>query len=87
MENKTSTTKAPSAPELKRLKEFLIWAKENEIQLHDVDFGSVKLTLTDLELLGEETVDAPDYSRDTPEPKSMYDDIASRRGIKPQGSY
>lgn len=82
----TTEKTVPSAPELKRLKDFLIWAKENEIQLHEVDFGSVKLTLTDLELFQEEETTKPDYEpRDVPEPQSMYDDMLKRRGVQPNG--
>lgn len=79
--------KVPSAAELKRVKEFLLWAKEKSIQLHEVDFGSVKLTLTDLEILEDiETVNpAPDggYTEiEKPDPKSFYDELARRRGAK-----
>lgn len=84
--DKPTTKLAPTASELKRLKDLLIWAKDNEIQLHEVDFGSVKLTLTDLNLFKAEEDDNPDYSRGgTAEPKSMYDDILRRRGVVTNG--
>jgi len=88
MEDRQTINKAPTAPELNRLKDFILWAKENEVQLHEVDFGSIKLTLTDLELLeqatAEETTDL--YSRDskeTAEPQTMYDELAKMRGVTP----
>lgn len=79
-----SERKAPSVADLKRLKDFLSWAKENEIQLHEVDFGTIRLTLTDLELMQEEVVTSPDYKgKEVPTPASMYDQILQRRGITP----
>lgn len=87
-ENMKPEKKAPSAAELKRLKDLLIWAKENNIQLHEVDFGSIKLTLTDMEYVEEETeVELPKEHNmmETPDPKSFYDDLARRRGVKVNG--
>jgi len=81
-----NTNTAPTAAELNRLKKFLLWAKENEIQLHDVTFGDINITMTDLDLIeGQEEVKQYDGKVTAPEPKSMYDHLARARGIMPNG--
>lgn len=76
---------APTTATLKNLKEFIIWAREHSVQLHELDFGTLKVTLTDLELFEDS---APEVSLDTdgytqkPEPMNIYDEMARRRGVK-----
>lgn len=81
----------PTKAELTLIKNFILWAKKNNVQLYEVSIGSVKLVLTDYELLDLEKSKVVQENKDTafqeiptPEPKTMYDELASRRGIKPK---
>ena len=81
MENKSY----PSSPQIRRLQKFILWCKDNEIQLHEIDFGDLHLVITDLEVIApeQEEVSFNKPTNNRAEPQSMYDEILSRRGIVP----